>query len=152
MNRVIILRHAKAEKMAETDFARKLTDRGHEQARECAQWIKELPFTIDHAIVSSSARTRETWDDLKLKCPVTFSDDAYNASAEQLVHLVRHTDDNSQTVLVIAHNPGVSDLAFANGFGGELATCAAVVIEVDQTLAQFGLVDGLPAQVFEPLA
>ena len=150
MSRVIILRHAKAEKIAETDFARPLSQRGHEQARECAKWLRKLVFDIDHAIVSTSIRTKETWEELDLKCPVTFSDEAYNASAEQLVHLIRHVDFGADTILVIAHNPGVTDLAFANGFSGELTTCSAVVIELSTPASQFGLIDGNLGQIFTP--
>lgn len=152
MSRVIILRHAKAEKLAETDFARPLSQRGHQQTKECRNWISGLPFKIDQALVSSSLRTRETWEDLKLQCPVAFSDDAYNASAEQLVHLIRQFNDGTETILIVGHNPGVTDLAFAHGFHGELATCAAVVINLDGDLAHCGLIEGDPAQVFEPVA
>ena len=151
MSRVIILRHAKAEKLAETDHARPLSKRGLEQVRACRQWLLDLPFQVDFAIVSSSVRTMQTWQGLELSNPVLITDEAYNASAEQLVHLIRHSDHVHETVLLIAHNPGVSDLAFANGFHGELATCGAVVIEIDGTLSQFGLVDGAPAQVFTPM-
>ena len=152
MSRVIILRHAKAEKIAETDFVRPLSRRGHEQAKECAFWITQLPFSIDCAIVSTAMRTNETWRELNLKCPVTFTDEAYNASAEQLVHLIRHVDLGAENILVIAHNPGVTDLAFANGFSGELSTCSAVVIEIDTPASQFGLIEGNPAQTFTPLS
>lgn len=150
MHRVIILRHAKAEQFAETDHARPLSNRGHQQAKECSEWLKTLPFTIDHALVSSSKRTTETWEDLNLKCSVTLTDEAYNASAEDLVHLIRHTNSQLLNLLVIAHNPGVSDLAFANGFAGELSTCSAVVIECEGELVQFGLIESKPAETFRP--
>ena len=150
MYRVIILRHAKAEQFAETDHARPLSNRGHQQAKECSEWLKTLPFTIDHALVSSSKRTTETWEDLKINSTVTISDDAYNASAEDLVHLIRHTNNGSLNLLVVAHNPGVSDLAFANGFAGELSTCSAVVIECEGELVQFGLIESKPAETFRP--
>lgn len=150
MKRIVILRHAKAEKFAETDHARSLSERGHAQAKQCAKWIATLPFEISAAIVSSSVRTTQTWQDLDLKCPVLFTADAYNASAEQWVHLVRECDPDVQTLLIIGHNPGVSDLAFAHGYSGELSTCAAVVIELAEGWQQFGLHDGQSAQTFVP--
>jgi len=150
MKRIIILRHAKAEKLAQTDFARPLSPRGHDQAKQCAKWLQTLPFTIDSAIVSSSARTSSTWDDLNLNCPVHFADDAYNASAEQWVHLIRECGQEVNTLLIVGHNPGVSDLAFAHGYAGELSTCAAVVIELKESWQHVGLQGGRTAQTFVP--
>ena len=150
MKRIIILRHAKAEKLAATDHERPLSARGHEQAQQCSTWISALPFAIESAIVSSSMRTTQTWQDLHLHCPALTTDDAYNASAEQWVHLIRECGQEVNTLLIVGHNPGVSDLAFAHGYAGELSTCAAVVIELKESWQQFGLQGGRTAQTFVP--
>ncbi len=150
MRRLIVMRHAKADPHAETDFLRPLSRRGHQQAQECAKWIRKLPFEIDVALVSSALRTAQTWEELNLECSVNLLDDAYNASAETLVHLIREFAGDSQTLLVVGHNPGISDLAFANGYPTELSTCASVVIECSADWNQFGLIEGLPAQTFNP--
>lgn len=150
MKRVVILRHAKTEKQAQTDHARRLTERGHEQAKQCAKWLASLPFKIDHAIVSTATRTTQTWEELGLSCPVEFSDDAYNASAEDWVHLIRGCAEEVETLLFVGHSPGVSDLAYAHGFNGELSPCDAVVIELEGPWNQFGLHGGTVAQTFEP--
>ena len=150
MRRLVIVRHAKAEPNAETDFLRPLSRRGHQQARECAKWIRKLPFEIDVALVSSALRTAQTWEELNLGCPVNLLDDAYNASAETLVHLIREFAGTSQTVLIVGHNPGISDLAFANGYPTELSTCASVLIELTTDWNQFGLIEGSPAATFNP--
>ena len=150
MKRIVILRHAKTEKLAESDKVRRLTERGRNQAKQCAEWIESLPFEIDSAIVSTATRTTQTWEELGLACPIRFSDDAYNASAEQWVHLIRECAPEVENLLIIGHNPGVSDLAFAHGFASELSTGAAVVIELAQTWQQFGLHDGQPQQSFAP--
>ncbi len=150
MKRIVILRHAKTEKLAETDKVRRLTERGHEQAKQCAKWIASLPFEIDSAIVSTATRTTQTWEELGLSCPVKFSDDAFNASAEDWVHLIRGCTEDVETLLFVGHSPGVTDLAFAHGFTGELSPCDAVVIELDEPWQQFGLHGGRVAQTFEP--
>ena len=150
MNRIVILRHAKAEKLAQTDHARGLSSRGHKQTHEFKKWLADKTFQIDFAIVSTAKRTQETWQDLHLDCPVIHASDAYNASAEQWVHLISHTDVLGQTLLIVGHNPGLSDLAYALGAAGELSTCGAVVIEVDVSWANFGLVSGEVVQSFTP--
>jgi len=150
MKRIVILRHAKAEKLAQTDHERPLSDRGHEQVQQCARWLSALPFVIDSAMVSASMRTTQTWQELQLRCPVQITEEAYNASAEQWVHLIRECQNEVENLLIIGHNPGLSDLAFANGYAEELSTCSAVVIELEQAWTQFGLHDGKSAQTFVP--
>jgi len=144
------MRHAKAQPDAETDFLRPLSKRGHEQAAQCAQWIESLPFVVDAALVSAALRTTQTWEGLQIECAVKFTQDAYTDHVETLVHLVREFGAEAESLLLVGHNPGISDLAFANGYAQELSPCTAVVVEITTDWSQFGLIEGTPAQVFIP--
>ena len=62
--RLIVMRHAKAEPFAATDHGRRLTDRGRAGARDAGAFLRDAGPVPDYALVSSSTRTRETWDDL----------------------------------------------------------------------------------------
>ena len=150
MKRLVFLRHAKAEQIAETDFARPLSERGHDQTSQCRKWLGKLSFEIDWAIVSSAKRTAQTWADLELACPVDLSDRGYNASAEQWVNLIAHSGLDCQNLLIIGHNPGLSDLAFALGAESELGTCGAAVFELDGDWANFGLTPARMIEQFSP--
>ena len=151
MKRLVIMRHAKAEQFAETDFARPLSERGHEQTRQCKKWLSKLNFEIDFALVSSAKRTKQTWEDLGLSCDSELTDRGYNASAEQWVNLIRHSGLSCENLLVVGHNPGLTDLAFALGSDLELGTCGAVVVELDADWPEFGLVSATVSDAFSPI-
>jgi phosphohistidine phosphatase len=66
-------------------------------------------------VVSDAARTRQTWDrvapELGGSPAVRFEPRAYAASALTLLYLAQELPDRYRTALLIAHNPGLSELA-----------------------------------------
>jgi phosphohistidine phosphatase len=142
------MRHGKAEKDAPSgeDFDRRLVERGREEARAVAQALKDYGVRPDFALVSASARTKETFEqvaDIIGDIPALVSKDFYNANAEVLRRFVEKHETDGQCVLVVAHNPGVqflvSDYLFEGAAGqevidkvrGNYPTAAATVFEVD---------------------
>lgn len=117
MQRLILMRHADAERNAPEgggDRERPLSDRGRAEARAMGRALSERGFRPDVAIVSDARRTRETWDevleamgdvDLRL-APVL-----YNAAADVLRRAVEDAEDDAACLLILAHNPGVHQLA-----------------------------------------
>ncbi|KIT14334.1 SixA phosphatase family protein [Jannaschia aquimarina] len=108
--RLILLRHAKSSWDArdQDDFDRPLNKRGRNAAPKIGKWIAEHadPDTI---LVSSAARTRETWDLLGLSGTPSFRDDLYHADAVT----IRRALPGAGCVLVIGHNPGIGIAAEA---------------------------------------
>lgn len=133
---VYVLRHAKAHKHGETDHARKLSEKGELQALNLATWLVQSGIVFDQVIVSDSARTMETLELLELKCQISVAKDAYNASAQTLGELIRESGAQ-ESVLVIAHNPGVTELCQPAGHYPELQTCGLVILECPTSLAEF---------------
>jgi phosphohistidine phosphatase len=133
---VYVLRHAKAEKQAETDHARELSEKGDSQALTLATWLVLSGITFDQVIVSDSARTMETLDLLELDSKISVAKNAYNASAQTLGELIRESGAQD-SVLVIAHNPGVSDLCHQAGHSSELRTCELVILDCCVDLLEF---------------
>jgi phosphohistidine phosphatase len=133
---VYVLRHAKAEKQAETDHARELSEKGDSQALTLATWLVQSGITFDQVIVSDSARTMETLELLDLACTISVAKNAYNASAQTLGELIRESGAQD-SVLVIAHNPGVSDLCHQAGHSSELRTCELVILDCSVELLEF---------------
>lgn len=124
MRRLILMRHAKAEKTSPSggDHDRPLADRGRGDAARVGLALAARGVRPDLALVSDSARTRETWDvlieawgDVELR----IEPGLYNASAEEIGDAVGLVADEAETVLVIAHNPGIHDAAL-----GYLGRCA----------------------------
>lgn len=116
MERLILLRHGKAERDSATgdDFARRLTSRGRKDAREAGERLAEMGFAADLCLVSAAARTRDTWEALSPTCPaceVRFEADLYHAEAGKVWDLARKAaSGGARNVLVIGHNPGLHEL------------------------------------------
>ncbi|GAB3712579.1 SixA phosphatase family protein [Mariniluteicoccus flavus] len=106
---LILMRHAQAVDFApgRPDSERALTDRGHDQAREVAAFLASKDIHVDHALVSAALRTRQTAADLGLDCPVEHLDRLYNASESTILEAVAEAPADADTLLVIAHNPGI---------------------------------------------
>jgi phosphohistidine phosphatase len=114
----ILVRHAHAEWPAYRgrDFDRPLTERGLEQARATGREINTAGLLPRRILASSARRTEQTarilMDQLQLP-PDTLQllDSLYNADAATLRAALRSADARSSPVLVVAHNPGISELA-----------------------------------------
>ena len=66
-------------------------------------------------LVSAATRTRQTWDavhDALGDVEVRVEPALYNASAQILRRFVEQAGDNAGCLLVLAHNPGIHQLAF----------------------------------------
>ena len=118
MDRLIVMRHAKAERRAESgrDFDRALTERGRKDAAIMGQVLARAGLAPDVAVVSPAARTRETWEAAAAAFPAARQEgdrSLYNASAQILWDAARKAGETAAAVLVVAHNPGVHELTVA---------------------------------------
>lgn len=112
-----LLRHAKSSwaDPALDDFARPLNQRGRGSMVPLGLYIDEKKLRPDGILCSSAQRTRETlgllmpW--LRGEATVRIERGLYLASAEELLTRIRQVDDGTLCLLVIAHNPGLEDLA-----------------------------------------
>lgn len=108
--RLIIVRHAKAvEEDAGGDHARPLAPRGQEDAVALGDWLA-AHARPDVALCSTATRTRETLAALGSNIPTILRDKLYLASAGELLAQVQSADDAAETVVVVAHNPGLHGL------------------------------------------
>lgn len=114
---VIILRHAHAEwpSYAGADFDRPLTARGLAEARSSARAISDAGHRPAFILVSPACRTRQTAEILAEEFQlgpesVHYVDSLYNASSCTLVAELKAAAKTGATALLVAHNPGVSDL------------------------------------------
>ena len=116
MQRLILMRHAEAERAAGSgrDRDRALSARGRLDAAAMGRALAARGMRPDLALVSPSVRTRQTWDllhdafgDVQLRD----DDSLYNGGAETLRRLVEAAEDEAGCLMVVAHNPGVHLLA-----------------------------------------
>jgi phosphohistidine phosphatase len=113
--RLILLRHAKSAWPDVPDRDRPLAKRGRRDAPGIGRWLREHGDQPDVVVVSDAARTRQTWDlvapELGGAPAVRFEPRAYAASALTLLYLAQELPARYRTAMLIAHNPGLSELA-----------------------------------------
>lgn len=109
---IIAMRHAHAVATHPGgDRARPLSERGRDEAARMFALLRDRGLEPQSALVSSAQRTRETaafGEQTFAGMKVQFVDDLYNASAERITEVVASADSGRGTVLLIAHNPGIS--------------------------------------------
>jgi phosphohistidine phosphatase len=115
MRRLLLLRHAKAEKSAPGggDFDRTLASRGREEAPKIGVYMAHHGLQPDLVIVSPARRARETWELVAAAFPtappVVWEERLYNAEVGMILTLVREA--KPPTLLLVGHNPGLHDFA-----------------------------------------
>ncbi|MFT3887903.1 MAG: histidine phosphatase family protein [Arachnia sp.] len=117
MRRLVLMRHAKTEPSnIHGDKARRLTPRGVQDAQEAG--VELAALGVDHALVSTATRTRETFAATGLNVPVEYQDALYYSGTETMLARIGETADDVSCLLVIAHAPTIpsltAELAYAS--------------------------------------
>lgn len=117
MRRLFLLRHAKSswQDDGQDDFDRPLNGRGRKATPLTAAFLQQNGLFPDLVLCSTACRARET---LALTLPflqgeatILLEDRLYLASAAKLFNRLRDVDDRFADVMIVAHNPGLQDLA-----------------------------------------
>lgn len=116
MERLILMRHGKAERHAQNggDFERALADSGRADAAVMGKLLAGLALAPELMLVSSARRTRETGEAVAASFPkarIEHSRDLYHADPEDIVQALEDHGDAAATVMVVGHNPGMHELA-----------------------------------------
>ncbi|TWU33287.1 SixA phosphatase family protein [Novipirellula artificiosorum] len=135
--RLVLMRHAKSDWSSQglSDHQRPLNRRGQRDAPDMARWLCDVELCPDHVLCSSAVRTRETLDlmtsELVNPPTIDFSDSLYCAPSEAIAEIIRDTGGEANRLLVLAHNPGMSDLVstLSGQFMG-MPTAAIAVFEL----------------------
>jgi phosphohistidine phosphatase len=141
---LVLLRHAKADRpdgLADAD--RPLTDRGHADTAAAGVWLLKQGYPPDLVLCSPSRRTRQTWHSVAVALSagagaplVRYERAIYDGDVGELYKLVRSIDPEFRTVLMIGHNPTLSQLSALldpnGGFDSDgLRTCGIAVHRVN---------------------
>ena len=136
MRRLMLLRHAKTENDAPSgrDQDRRLDERGRRDAAEIGRWIAAHPPFPDSVLVSTAVRSLQTWDIVwdamsgaAEKPKVALLAELYGADPALLLQVIHGADaEDPQRLLLVGHNPGMHELAFALTGGGNAAARAAL--------------------------
>ena len=113
LKKLYLLRHAEAENNSASgkDFDRKLSSIGQNNILNAVP-IYRKTLTVDAVFCSAASRTKETWKLLNLNLGTcSFHSELYGASSDELIHFIQGIPNVFSRVLLIGHNPGLSDLA-----------------------------------------
>jgi phosphohistidine phosphatase len=146
MKTLYLLRHAKAERDAPSgeDFDRPLAPRGRGDASEMGIKMAAKGYFPELILASPSARTIQTIEHLTAtwakRREVQADKRLYLASASRMIELVKIFGHAAGSVMIVAHNPGLEELALqlSNRVPSEpfrrmqkkFPTCALAVFEV----------------------
>jgi len=113
---LLVLRHAEAERKGVTDFDRALTKKGREDATNAGRRLGELQLTPDAVFSSPAARAivtaRLAVAALGPNAPAVQPEpQVYDASREILAKVLGARGGAARRLLLVGHNPGLSDLA-----------------------------------------
>jgi phosphohistidine phosphatase len=125
---LVLMRHSKAEGgLGKPDHDRDLSPRGRRDAAAAGAWLREQGYVPDLVICSTAHRTRQTWDGA---CAggantefVEYRRSVYLGGAEQVLETIREDAGEMETVLVVGHNPTISQLTslLTDGAGSHAA-------------------------------
>lgn len=121
MMELILWRHAEAEDDAPSDMVRRLTGKGHKQAKKMATWLNaQLGGEIKHwqVIASPAVRALETAAALELPVETVYKI-APDATPESVL-LAANWPQNRNNVIVVGHQPTLGMVAayLINGVEG----------------------------------
>jgi phosphohistidine phosphatase len=142
MRTLVLLRHAKAQHPdVGSDFDRRLTTRGEADATAAGAWLAAEGIRPELVLCSAAARTRETWAAVARSLPkpeVRFEQSLYEGGRTEVFDLLRTVPDSVHTVLVVGHNPTMSEVSLMlipddqwDGQQLELKTSGLAVHETD---------------------
>jgi phosphohistidine phosphatase len=150
---LVLLRHAKAERPGDQrDFDRRLTAVGAADADAAGSWLADRGLRPGLVICSPAMRTRQTWHGVAVALAqadpgggapeVHYEAGLYDGGRTEVIDLLRAVPDATRVVLVIGHNPTMSDVSIllqphAAGAGHEgLKTCGMAVHRTEHPWSQ----------------
>lgn len=121
--RLILTRHTKSDwdDPMTPDHERPLNPRGEAAAVDLGGWLASRGYQPGEVFVSDALRTRKTWEGIAAALGETelhLKPAMYNAGPAVLMAVLHHA--SADTVMMIAHNPGIAE------FAGRLAARAPI--------------------------
>lgn len=140
MKRLILVRHAKSswDYPELSDFDRPLNERGLRDVQTMGQRLKALGIRPDGIISSGAKRALDTALAIgkvlgESSKNVQMIPALYHADAEALCRIIKNLPAHQHQVMLVAHNPGITDLVnqLAVFTTDNIPTCGVVVIDFE---------------------
>lgn len=139
MKTLYLVRHAKSSWKDSTlsDFERPLNKRGKRDAPLIGAALKKSEESADKILSSPAKRTQITAqilsDHINFKDKIDFISDLYLADSNKILEVVRKVEGKINNLMVVGHNPGLTDFAnlIGNNFIENIPTCGVLKMEFD---------------------
>lgn len=141
MKTLLLARHAKSDwnSAAPGDFERPLNARGLNDAPLMAEQLRLNGINLEQVISSDATRAQSTAEYyaniLTPQVPLLLDHELYLASSAEIKGLARSLDDRFNSVMLVAHNPGMTEAVedFCRAGIDNLPTCGVAIIQFDVT-------------------
>lgn len=140
MKNLFLIRHAKSswENMNLTDFDRPLNERGHTDAQDMANRLKQKAIAFDKILSSPANRAQTTAkyflnmlevEETKFELVANI----YDAYENDILKLIQNTSNSVNNLAVFGHNPTFTILAnkFADNYIMNVPTCGVVSVNFE---------------------
>lgn len=109
---LVLLRHAKsAYPDGVADYDRPLAPRGEREAGLAGDWLRAHLPPIDAVLCSTATRTRETLARTGIDAPVRYVDRLYDTVPGTVIDEINRVGDDVAVLLVVAHEPTMTEVA-----------------------------------------
>lgn len=137
MKTLYILRHAKSswDNPNLADFDRSLNERGLESAPLIGAIIGKNKFQPDLILSSPARRAKQTAELVKeagkIDAEIQFDERIYEASPQRLLQVISEIKTDSESAMLVGHNPGLEGLIrFLTGANQTMPTAALAVVDL----------------------
>ena len=116
MKTLLLMRHAKSSWKDDSldDHDRPLNKRGKREAPRMGELLKDQNLLPDYLLASSARRARKTAECVAFasgfRGETRITSELYMAGTSKLLEIIAQTPESYQTLLLIAHNPGLEEL------------------------------------------
>ena len=124
MKTLLLMRHAKSSWKDENlkDHERPLKKRGRKDSKRIAKVIEKNNLVPDLILCSTATRARQTVDvvveTLSFNNQIVYSDNLYMGEPQDLIKALSQLDNANNSVMIVAHNPGLE--AYLQIIDGEI--------------------------------
>lgn len=142
MKTIYLLRHAKSDWADPSirDFDRPLNKRGLNNAPAMGKLLKSIGMIPALVISSTAERTKTTaqlvTSQLGIKADrLIFEKELYLASAQEIFLIIKDTPPEYNSVMIVAHNPGITELlnrlTGGNNYVANIPTCGVAELQFE---------------------
>lgn len=138
MKTLILARHAKSswDHLGLDDFLRPLNERGLRDAPVMAERLRQSGLNVQRIVSSDAVRALATAEAyasaLTPGKAVRTEPTLYLAATSEIVSIARGLPEQEDSVMLVGHNPGMSDaFSLLSGIDEDMPTCSYGIVQFD---------------------